>query len=525
MKTKHLLAIRTFTCRLTLVVFGLFFTASYQTFAQTPVGPNNAGTGTNVPISNNADWSNPGYITTDGSPYATVNNLGAGANSDYLQATGYGFSIPSDAIITGIQVTINRFGALSIGIGCRDNAVYLVKNNVIQTTANNKATTTTWPSSFGTATYGSSSDLWNLSWSPSEINNANFGVALSVHSNRIISTMTPNVDYMQITVTYTCPTPSITTQPAASQTVCVGSSATFSVTASGVGLTYQWRKGTNNIGSATSASYTINPVASGDAATNYNVVITNNCGSSVISNNASLTVSAPIASVTSQTNVLCNGQNTGSVTVAGSGGISPYTYALGAGAYGSSGTFSSLAAATYTIHVKDAIGCISDQLVTITQPATAVGGSITLQTNVLCNGQNTGSVTVAGSGGVSPYTYALDAGAYGSSGTFSSLAASSYTVHVKDANGCIFNQLVTITEPAAVSSSVAGKTDISCYDATDGKIIIQGLGGTGTYQFSVDNGATYTPGSNPYTFNGLIANVPYKIRVKDSNGCPSPAIP
>jgi hypothetical protein len=43
------------------------------------------------------------------------------------------------------------------------------------------------------------------------------------------------------------------------QTVCAGGSATFSVTATGTGtLTYQWRKGGNNISGATSSTYTIN---------------------------------------------------------------------------------------------------------------------------------------------------------------------------------------------------------------------------------------------------------------------------
>ncbi|WP_333820871.1 hypothetical protein, partial [Ohtaekwangia sp.] len=50
--------------------------------------------------------------------------------------------------------------------------------------------------------------------------------------------------------------PSIATNPSP-QIVCAGSSATFTVTASGTGLTYQWRKSGVNIAGATSSSYTI----------------------------------------------------------------------------------------------------------------------------------------------------------------------------------------------------------------------------------------------------------------------------
>ena len=179
-----------------ILMFGLVCLGWGQT-----AGPNNAGTATNVSIGSNPNWTNPGNITNSGDAnYATV-SLTAGDNSDYLQGTNYGFNIPAGATINGIVVTINRLGSTSFGFGCRDNELYLVKNNVIS--GDNKASGTTWPTSLGTASYGSSTDKWGLSWTPSDINNANFGVALSVHSNRILSSMTPNVDYMQITVYYT----------------------------------------------------------------------------------------------------------------------------------------------------------------------------------------------------------------------------------------------------------------------------------------------------------------------------------
>jgi hypothetical protein len=78
--------------------------------------------------------------------------------------------------------------------------------------------------------------------------------------------------------------PVIVSQPI-NQTECVGSSASFSAGVLGIGLTYQWRKGTanlvngGNIAGATSATLTINPVNTFDVASNYNVVITGACSS------------------------------------------------------------------------------------------------------------------------------------------------------------------------------------------------------------------------------------------------------
>ncbi len=59
--------------------------------------------------------------------------------------------------------------------------------------------------------------------------------------------------------------PAITTQPV-SLTQCEGTNATFTVVATGAGLTYQWRKGGVNIAGATNASYTINNITAADAA-------------------------------------------------------------------------------------------------------------------------------------------------------------------------------------------------------------------------------------------------------------------
>ena len=58
-----------------------------------------------------------------------------------------------------------------------------------------------------------------------------------------------------LTVTAAAGAPAIGTQPA-DQTVTAGESATFSVTATGTSLSYQWRKGGADIPNATSSSYT-----------------------------------------------------------------------------------------------------------------------------------------------------------------------------------------------------------------------------------------------------------------------------
>jgi hypothetical protein len=93
--------------------------------------------------------------------------------------------------------------------------------------------------------------------------------------------------------------PTITSQPS-SKIVISGGSASFSVTATGTALTYQWKRGSvnlndgENISGATTSTLTINPVTAADTAANYNVVVSGTCSPNTASSvNISLSLSKP----------------------------------------------------------------------------------------------------------------------------------------------------------------------------------------------------------------------------------------
>ena len=162
----------------------------------------------------------------------------------------------------------------------------------------------------------------------------------------------------------------------------------ITVTGGTLPYSYNWSDGTGS-GSVPTAQNQSDLTAG-----TYNLAVTdaNKCTMDTV-----LTVSGPAAalsgSITSQTNIACFGESTGSVTIAGSGGTPAYEYSLDGGAYQGSGTFGSLSANSYTVTVRDANLCTHDVPVTITQPASALSGSIVSQTNVDCYGASTGSVT------------------------------------------------------------------------------------------------------------------------------------
>jgi hypothetical protein len=91
-----------------------------------------------------------------------------------------------------------------------------------------------------------------------------------------------------------CTNPVITVQPAP-VTTCLQQTATFTVTATGTSLTYQWQFNGANIPGATNPSFTINNIAATFAGPYRVVVSSGSC--SVTSSVANLTVSGPCTSI------------------------------------------------------------------------------------------------------------------------------------------------------------------------------------------------------------------------------------
>lgn len=116
--------------------------------------------------------------------------------------------------------------------------------------------------------------------------------------------------------------PKITSQPS-DMTVAAGANATFTVTAtSASAITYQWRKGSSNLSGQTNSFLSFTAQIS-DAATNYNVIVSNGDGA-VTSRLATLTVLVPPSIATQPTNRLSTLGSTTSFHVTASGSAPLY---------------------------------------------------------------------------------------------------------------------------------------------------------------------------------------------------------
>ncbi len=239
----------------------------------------------------------------------------------------------------------------------------------------------------------------------------------------------------------------------------------------------------------------------------YSVVITDANG---CTNTQNVTITQPTAitsTISSQTNVLCFGANTGAATVFASGGTGAFSYSWSPSG-GTAATAAFLTAGTYTVTITDANACTKTQSATITQPLPLVV-SVASNTNVSCNGAATGSMTSTVTGGVPSYSYLWSTGA--TTANISGLSAGSYTCYATDANGCTTNASSTISQPASLTGT-AITTNVACFGGTTGAINLTPTGGTAPYTFNWGGGITTEDRT------GLTAGT-YSVTITDANEC------
>ncbi len=186
--------------------------------------------------------------------------------------------------------------------------------------------------------------------------------------------------------------------------VCLGASHTFSITATGASLTYQWRRNGSPLAGATAPSYTVAAVSVGDAGS-YDCVVTGSCGLAVSSPALLTALAAPGITFQPGSASGCTGDSaTISVFATGSSPLT-YQWALDgvaiAGAVSATLTLDPLALAdngTYVCTIANGCGSIATNPVTV-----IVLESVSISADPadvsLCAGlPHTFSVTAAGAG-------------------------------------------------------------------------------------------------------------------------------
>lgn len=178
----------------------------------TTTGPNSPGT---LADDNSiggmlTSWQSPSNAGASDNSYST--STGVSGGSHYLKGTNFGFSIPTGDVIDGITVEVERYGDPGLMSGkVKDNAIRIVKaDGTIGTT--DKSSGSDWagtdPGTY--VTYGGAADLWGETWTPANINDVDFGCAISCQQGSSGSGGNGKVDHVRITITHHSPTLNIT---------------------------------------------------------------------------------------------------------------------------------------------------------------------------------------------------------------------------------------------------------------------------------------------------------------------------
>lgn len=274
----------------------------------------------------------------------------------------------------------------------------------------------------------------------------------------------------------------------------------ITVTGGTTGYTYAW--------SNSAISEDINGIAAGG----YDITVTdaNACEVSghfdVAQPNAGLVITTVIK------DALCNGGATGSVDATVSGGTTPYVYSWSNGAV--TQDLLNLTAGVYTLTVTDAQGCTSFTGAVVGEPAQALVVTPVV-TDVSCYGLSDGQIVVNITGGMQPYyfnwgnqnEYLLN----NPSETLSDLIVGDYFIRVKDRNGCINEQIVSVSQPNPIVIDAA-VYDALCNGDASGAIDLTVTGGTTPYVYQ------WTNGSATEDISALLAGE-YTYVVTDANNC------
>lgn len=175
--------------------------ASYRSTKSIPKAPGTAAVQANSNGQNDGNWTNPNNIKVSDFSFASGNTSNGGQNTAELYSSNYGFSIPTNATIDGIEVHVIKQGSPTL-----DFTAKLTKtaNTPI---GSDRSSASLWDFVLNLTKYGGPTDLWGTTWTPAEINSSGFGFAFAAYNQH--GGGNADVQYERIMVYYSTPTRSL----------------------------------------------------------------------------------------------------------------------------------------------------------------------------------------------------------------------------------------------------------------------------------------------------------------------------
>ena len=231
--------------------------------------------------------------------------------------------------------------------------------------------------------------------------------------------------------------------------------------------------------------------------------------------------SSGITTFVTTDNVACKGDATGSASIDATSSAGALLYDWGANANNQSTRIATnLTAGRYIVTITDANGCEEQDTAIITEPAEALQLIIDTVIDVSCYDEQDAYVRVLGAGGVPAYVFSFDDNDFGNVTAWSGLAPNTYTFAVRDANNCVVEQSVNITEPAPFLLDLGEDVTIDIADTFTAAPIIQNGVEPFAYAWQPADSSLMDCTDCPTpTWVGLQNTTFYELRITDATGC------
>lgn len=223
-----------------------------------------------------------------------------------------------------------------------------------------------------------------------------------------------------------------------------------------------------------------------------------------------ITVAAipPPVFTVSQTDVKCYNDTTGAINfnVTNANGYT-LAYSIDNGTtYVANPSFSNLSAGTYNVIVKYSLAgtdCFSTaQTITITQPTTALTASAGVSELAGCGPSGEGKIRITNpQGGTAPYEYSFDNQATWTTVNEAYKVPGTYTLYIRDANGCIYAMPNIIIDPVPVEPTIVVEDPAyNCDGTTKSNVTVTTVPNANySYQYLLDGAANPNTPSNVFT--------------------------
>jgi gliding motility-associated-like protein len=406
----------------------------------------------------------------------------------------------SSITVTPVITTTYILTVTNNGCSASDAATVSISNNatILLTPSNPNICT-------GASVQLTASGVTSYNWSPVGSLSASTGSTV-IATPSFTTTYTVNgSDGMGCTgsATITVTVAPITATASSTDENCNHANGSVTVNATGpcsAGFTYLWN---------TPSQQTLQTVTNLTSGT-YNVTV--NCGACTTTASVNVNnIPGPTVNCSS-INSSCGNAN-GSATANISGGSAPYSYQWDCSPAQASQLMANVLAGTYIVTITDVNNCPAIDTVLISDTP-GPDASISSVTSEECNLMN-GSATAIFTGGTAPYQYTWSSTPAQNTQVLSNVAAGTYTVTVRDANGCSDTSIVTIGFIPGPLVTISSTNEI-CSQG-NGMATATASQGSGSYTYLWNT----VPAQSSQVVSNLLAGT-YTVTVNDGN-CTSSA--